>query len=81
MPEAEAEVVKTQSQAFTSTRSRVEATLSWFAGKPLPGSGCDASKHSASASWRETRTAEIHIRIALLNRFSALGTAEIVRVG
>jgi len=25
-------------------------------------------------------TAEIHIRIALMNRFSALGTAEIVRV-
>ncbi|RAI52652.1 hypothetical protein DOO74_15965, partial [Rhodobacteraceae bacterium AsT-22] len=26
------------------------------------------------------QTAEIHIRIALMNRFSALGTAEIIRV-
>jgi len=31
----------------------------------LPGSG---------------QTAEIHIRIVLINRFNALGTAEIVRV-
>ncbi|MEI4231660.1 hypothetical protein, partial [Roseovarius sp. D22-M7] len=28
----------------------------------------------------DCQTAEIHIRIALMNRFSALGTAEIVRV-
>ena len=28
----------------------------------------------------ERQTAEIQIRIALMNRFSALGTAEIVRV-
>ncbi len=28
----------------------------------------------------DRRTAEIHIRIALVNRFNALGTAEIVRV-
>jgi len=27
------------------------------------------------------QTAEIHIRVALMNRFNALGTAEIVRVG
>ncbi len=27
-----------------------------------------------------TPTAEIHIRIALINRFNALGTTEIVRV-
>lgn len=26
-------------------------------------------------------SAEIHIRVALMNRFNALGTAEIVRVG
>ncbi|RAK07445.1 hypothetical protein ATI53_10993 [Salipiger aestuarii] len=26
------------------------------------------------------QTAEIHIRIALMNRFTALGTAEIIRV-
>lgn len=26
------------------------------------------------------QTAEIHIRVALMNRFNALGTAEIVRV-
>ncbi len=28
----------------------------------------------------ERQTAEIHIRIALINRFNALGTAEVVRV-
>ncbi|KAA0916012.1 IS5/IS1182 family transposase, partial [Aquicoccus porphyridii] len=28
----------------------------------------------------DRQTAEIHIRIALMNRFSALGTAEIIRV-
>ncbi len=28
----------------------------------------------------DRQTAEIHIRIALINRFNALGTAEIVRV-
>ena len=28
----------------------------------------------------DCQTAEIHIRAALMNRFSALGTAEIVRV-
>ncbi|MBP0481644.1 IS5/IS1182 family transposase, partial [Sagittula sp. M10.9X] len=26
------------------------------------------------------QTAEIHIRVALINRFNALGTAEVVRV-
>ena len=29
----------------------------------------------------DRQTAEVHIRIALMNRFSALGTAEIVRLG
>jgi len=29
---------------------------------------------------RDRQTAEIHIRIALMNRFSVLSTAEIVRV-
>jgi len=33
-----------------------------------------------NASLQETQTAEIQIRIALMNRFSALGTAEIVRM-
>jgi hypothetical protein len=28
----------------------------------------------------DRQTAEIHIRIALMNRFSALGTPEIIRV-
>jgi hypothetical protein len=28
----------------------------------------------------ERQTAEIHIRVALINRFNALGTVEIVRV-
>ncbi len=30
-------------------QSRIEATLSWFASKPLPGSGCGASRQSANA--------------------------------
>lgn len=48
---------------------------------PAAGSrrGCAASRPSASASWRETRTAEIHIRVALVNRFNAPGTADTVR--
>jgi hypothetical protein len=29
----------------------------------------------------DSQTAKIRIRLALMNRFSALGTAEIVRVG
>ncbi|PSK87898.1 hypothetical protein CLV79_102390 [Limimaricola soesokkakensis] len=29
----------------------------------------------------DRQAAEVHIRIALMSRFSALGTAEIVRVG
>ena len=33
-----------------------------------------------SASHPDRQTAEIQIRVALMNRFSALGTAEIVRV-
>ncbi len=33
-----------------------------------------------SASDPDSQTAEIHIRIALINRFNALGSAEIVRV-
>lgn len=34
-----------------------------------------------AASHPDSQTAEIQIRVALMNRFSALGTAEIVRVG
>ena len=44
---------------------------------------CASSKPMASASAHETldrQTAEIQIRIALMNRFSTLETAEIVRV-
>jgi hypothetical protein len=33
----------------------------------------------ASASPQETPTAKIRIRTALMNRFNALGTAEIIR--
>jgi hypothetical protein len=33
-----------------------------------------------SASDPDRQTAKIHIRVALMNRFNALGTAEIVRV-
>jgi len=64
-------------------RSRIEGNLSWFANKPLPGNGCAAPRHSVNASPQEIRTArlpQIQIRIALMKRFSALGTAEIVRV-
>ncbi len=38
------------------------------------------SSPSVNASLHGTQTAEIHIRIALINRFNALGTAEIERV-
>lgn len=38
------------------------------------------SKPSANASHHEIPTAESHIRIALMNRFNALGTAEIDRL-
>jgi len=39
-----------------------------------------ASKPSQIASGPETHTTKIHTRVALMNRFSALGNAEIVRV-
>ena len=34
-----------------------------------------------AATHPDSQTAEIQIRVALMNRFSALGAAEIVRVG
>ena len=52
-------------------RSRAEAKMR-----------CDP-RPSETASWPRTpdrQTAEIHVRVALMNRFSALGRAEIVRV-
>jgi hypothetical protein len=33
-----------------------------------------------AARHRDSQTAEIQIRVALINRFNALGTAEIIRV-
>jgi hypothetical protein len=51
---------------------------------PVAGSGlrCAASKPLGNASIKDPdrQTAEIQIRVALVNRFNALGTAEIVRV-
>ena len=46
------------------------------------GRRCDASGQSASASPRETpdrQAAEVHVRVALMNRLPPPGTAEIVR--
>lgn len=39
-----------------------------------------ASHETQNARPPDRQTAEIQIRIALMNRFSALGTAEIIRV-
>ena len=39
----------------------------------------EAGSHIAARD-TDRQTAEIHIRVALMNRFNALGTAEIVRV-
>ena len=51
-------------------RSRVEAKMRCH----------KAIGERISARDHDSQTAEIHIRIALINRFNALGTAEIVRV-
>ena len=51
-------------------RSRVEAKMRCF----------KALGERIAARDPDRQSAEIHIRIALLNRFSALGTAEVVRV-
>ncbi len=42
--------------------------------------GRNAFGEHIAARDRDCQTAEIHIRIALMIRFSALGTAEVVRV-
>ena len=42
--------------------------------------GLKAFGERISARNPDRQTAEIHTRVALMNRFSALGTAEIVRV-
>ncbi len=52
-------------------RSRIEAKMRCF----------KAFGERIAARDPDRQTAEVHIRIALMNRFSALGTAEIVRVG
>ncbi|KAA0912992.1 transposase [Aquicoccus porphyridii] len=51
-------------------RSRIEAKMRCL----------KAFGERIAASDPDRQTAEIHIRIALMNRFSALGTAEIIRV-
>tara|TARA_R110002110_G_scaffold33407_7_gene114486 strand:+ start:1341 stop:1700 length:360 start_codon:yes stop_codon:yes gene_type:complete len=51
-------------------RSRIEAKMRCL----------KAFGERISASDPDSQTAEIHIRIALINRFNALGSAEIVRV-
>ena len=51
-------------------RSRVEATMRCL----------KAFGERIAARDPDRQTAEIHIRVALMNRFNALGTAEIVRV-
>ena len=52
-------------------RSRIEAKM-----RSLKAFG-----ERIAARHLDSQTAEIQIRVALMNRFSALGTAEIVRVG
>ncbi|MFC0202591.1 hypothetical protein ACFFIZ_20340, partial [Paracoccus rhizosphaerae] len=52
------------------TRSRLEAKMRCL----------KAFGERIAARDPDRQTAEIHIRVALMNRFSALGTAEIVRV-
>ena len=52
-------------------RSRVEAKMRYL----------KAFGERIAARDPDRQTAEVHIRIALMNRFSALGTAESVRVG
>lgn len=42
--------------------------------------GLKSSFERIAARDPDRQTAEIHIRIALMNRFNALGAAEIVRV-
>ncbi len=64
-------------------RSRLEAKMPSQVRSNLSRSTCSTSRPLANASPPETptaKTAEIRNRIALMNRFSALGTAEIVRV-
>ncbi len=51
-------------------RSRIEAKMRWL----------NAFADRISARDPDRQTAEIQTRIALMNRFSALGTAEIIRV-
>ena len=52
--------------------------------RPQPDRGEDALPETLRRAYQGKRpdrqTAEIHIRIALMNRFNALVTAEIVRV-
>jgi len=52
-------------------RSRIEAKMRCL----------KAFGERIAARHLDSQTAEIQIRVALMNRFSALGTAEIVRVG
>ena len=52
-------------------RSRIEAKMPCM----------KAFGERIAARHPDSQTAEIQIRVALMNRFSALGTAEIVRVG
>jgi len=52
-------------------RSRIEAKMRCL----------KAFGERIAARHPDSQTAEIQIRVALMNRFSALGTAEIVRVG
>ncbi|OBY24407.1 transposase, partial [Leisingera sp. JC1] len=52
------------------TRSRAEARMRCL----------KAFGERIAARDPDSQTAEIHIRVALINRFNALGTAEIVRV-
>ena len=64
-------------------RSRIEATPLMVCEQTTAGQWMRCLKafgERIAARDPDRQTAEIHIRIALMNRFNALGTAEIVRV-
>jgi hypothetical protein len=64
-------------------RSRIEANPLMVCGQTIAGQWMRCLKafgERIAARHPDSQTAEIQIRVALINRFNALGTAEIVRV-
>jgi len=63
-------------------RSRIDRRMRWLKtfSERIAAFAIVARTNGATLLTPDRQTAEMHIRIALMNRFSALGTAEIVRV-